>query len=776
MPPKSANRSGKSTPTKGQSRGGEKDKKKDEEDIKLQEEEEARKKAEQEEKERLEKELKEKEELAKLEALEESRREQQLRETEDKLTAIKKHVEILENDRRAHAAWGRYMRCDGSPDPTILTQINTFINLTKETGSDEINVILEELKDIYALIYELDFLLDDTPEEDVTPEQETEFKSTMLALQDLILQRYNEGTLKILKEAINQADTESGNLQKVIKGANETIMLWGNLNKNPRFKSFTFESEAFTFDLPKPLAMAEIAIRNLTTKYDSYSHQCSTFYPKQKKVQPAEEEVVNQEEGKQEEVVEGEKTEEGGEQDANETKSTGDDGRKSALSETAGSTKEGEVKEVEGEETKEGDDASTPAPEIKIDEIDELDDDILDEDVVDLRQYQQIGGVFHVDLVKLPPQPITVKGWTLRQVIDEPITVVEYPSEAFAPKPSSRAASAKEENRDTESPSKFISEQTQPPLGLSLQLPSDVMFFEEPQVAKWDPEDCHWKTTGVNDIEYTEETKSLSFKTRNFGTFCLMQDSHVNMPFQQWELRPLGLNHTLLTVTAAIAETFIEIKESECRLQAPEDVDARATELKHLYERWMSPRDLMIGLRQAGINIFPAEDSNKFVSIQEKVLDLEEIYEQMGLLSSAFAFCWSKWNASVTKNQIVLQVAPWLGHGDTRKMEAPPTDVFVAPVPPAPKITEDDWSLFLVDERKTHRLKITEYDDDFLPTHSPGAEFHSDLMHAVIETPFLEKPHLPVKDQVLDRINSSDKVFVHTVMTLLKATKCITYS
>lgn len=403
-----------------------------------------------------------------------------------------------------------------------------------------------------------------------------------------------------------------------------------------------------------------------------------------------------------------------------------------------------------------------------------MDDEILDEDIVDLRQYQQLGGVFHVDLVKLPPQPITVKGWTLRQVVDEPITVVEYPSEAFAPKlSSSRAASAKEENRDTDSPSKLILEQTQPPLGIALQLPSDVMFFEEPQVAKWDPTDSHWKTTGINDIEYTEETRNLSFKTRNFGTFCLMQDAHVNMPFQQWELRPLGLNHTLLIITAAIAEAFIEIKESECRLQAPEDPDARAHELKHLYEQWMSPMDLMIGLREAGINIFPAEDSNKFVSIQEKLLDLEEIYEQMGLLSSAFAFSWSKWNASVTKQQVVLQAAPWLGHGDTRKMEAPPTDVFVPPVAPPPKLTEDDWSIFLVDGRRTYKLKITEYDDDFLPTHSPGVEFHSDFMHAVIETPFLEKQHLPTKEQVVDRINSSDKVFVHTVMKLLKALSLI---
>jgi len=36
-------------------------------------------------------------------------------------------------------------------------------------------------------------------------------------------------------------------------------MLWGNLNKNPRFKSFEFEEEKFQFELPKSLAVADIS-------------------------------------------------------------------------------------------------------------------------------------------------------------------------------------------------------------------------------------------------------------------------------------------------------------------------------------------------------------------------------------------------------------------------------------------------------------------------------------------------------------------------------------
>lgn len=72
--------------------------------------------------------------------------------------------------------------------------------------------------------------------------------------------------------------------------------------------------------------------------------------------------------------------------------------------------------------------------------------------------------------------------------------------------------------------------------------------------------DSHWKTSGITDTTFDEENRSLTFKSRHFGVFCLTQDSHLNMPFQMWELKPLGPNHVLFTITAAIAETMIEIK------------------------------------------------------------------------------------------------------------------------------------------------------------------------------------------------------------------------
>ena len=40
------------------------------------------------------------------------------------------------------------------------------------------------------------------------------------------------------------------------------------------------------------------------------------------------------------------------------------------------------------------------------------------------------------------------------------------------------------------------------------------------------------------------------------------QDQYANMPFESWQLRPLGPNHTHLTITGGILEITVEIKVS----------------------------------------------------------------------------------------------------------------------------------------------------------------------------------------------------------------------
>nr|XP_018669746.1 axonemal 84 kDa protein isoform X1 [Ciona intestinalis] len=747
MPPKSPNRSGKSTPTRG--RPGEK---KDEEKL-LQDEEEERLRLEQEEKARQEKEAREKLEQERRAELD-TKKDKQVFETNIELGAVKLEVEQVKNDKLAHAEWNRYMKCDGKPDPTSVKEINTFISLSHEKGSPDVNIVLEDAKLILSLISELNELLEDfTPEE--FEQKVDSYRQTILSLQDLLLNRYNEATLKMLKEASYEADSESGNLQKVVDGENETIMLWANLNKNPRFKLFEFENEKISFELPKVLAMADIAVRILRTKFDHYSHQCTTFLPKKKKVK--DEEPIPEEPPKPEDAEEVEVK--GDEENGEDAKSVVEEGRQSKQSNEPGlvieGEKEEETKKDENEAGEKEDAVKTPDVQIEIEEDEE---EILDPDVVDLRQFSPLGGVYHVDLLKTPPQPNIVRGWTLTQIIDKPLSTVKYPSDnPNTGRSSSRVASANPEGRDEGSPSKTPLEQQQPPIGLTFALPSNVMFFEEPQVASWDSSDKHWKTSGITDTNFDEENRKLLFKTQEFGTFCLMQDSHLNMPFQSWELKPKGTNSTVLTITAAIAEVEIEVKDSKCRLNAPAEDPPK--ELSGLYGKWMAVPKLIAAMRDAGVNVFPAEDSHKFVSIQSKEVDLERVYEQMAILSSTFAFSWSKWNNDAGSKQVIIQIAPCL------IKENVPRDA----------VSDDDWSIFSVSDDMSYKLALSEYDEEFADVVAKGATYHCDLLHAVRETTTKDSNE-KLLEQLTEKSQNANKFFIHAVATLLKASKLVSFS
>ena len=59
--------------------------------------------------------------------------------------------------------WSRYMRCDGSPDPTVPGEINTYINLRLEDKeNNDIDIVLKQGQQDLAVsrtIYELQHVI-----------------------------------------------------------------------------------------------------------------------------------------------------------------------------------------------------------------------------------------------------------------------------------------------------------------------------------------------------------------------------------------------------------------------------------------------------------------------------------------------------------------------------------------------------------------------------------------------------------------------------------------
>jgi len=187
----------------------------------------------------------------------------------------------------------------------------------------------------------------------------------------------------------------------------------------------------------------------------------------------------------------------------------------------------------------------------------------------------------------------------------------------------------------------------------------------------------------------------------------------------------------------------IEIKDGLCSLSQPAD----KPELAHIKGQWLTPKDLIEKLRMAGVNVFPQEDSSKYVTVQNKhPLLVDRLYDQMGLVASAMAFSWSKWNSEVDENSIVIQA--------TEALQDEP-------------LLEEDWSLFMVNKRRFIKLKMTEFDEAFSDEMAQDIEFKSNLFHYSKQL---------TSEACAERVQESSIEFVDCVQQLLKATQVLTYA
>uniref|UniRef100_A0A4W4FXN1 Dynein axonemal intermediate chain 7 n=1 Tax=Electrophorus electricus TaxID=8005 RepID=A0A4W4FXN1_ELEEL len=673
--------------------------------------EEARCIAEREERERVERE--------RLEQKDRERREDELNELRHLLEVNQSAVKAWEAACRESAKWDRYRLCDGSPNPAVQPEINAFISLWKEDPVGQIQPLLQQCAMALRLTDELDLLVREEPE----PSVAQMYQETRLTLQNLIHDKLLQATEEILKSAKEQSDIETGNMQAVVRDDNVTLCLWANLNKNPRFKGHQFKEVGMGFELPKQLVTSDIGVRMLHTRYDHLSDL--SRHARVHGRRPAAIEVgtvtllaqtpeVAEDGGMR---VEGK--ERGNPQHAeDEPQSLRTQGKKVSLhASVQGQGREAQTETVTDRPTFPGEGAESVS-------------DTTNVHVVDLHQYTPLGGVFYFDVFYLPPQSVTVNGWEMRKLLDTGLLVFPYPSEQS--QVHSSVAGRVEESGTHSSP----------PVGVTVRLPESVVFLEEPQVARWDPADQQWRSDGVSETCYQAEERSLSFKMASFSAFTLLQDSHANMPFQSWELRPLGQDSAQLTITAALVEVSITVKGNRCMLQME-----RARELTPILGRWMNLPALQAAMRRSGINMFVNEYSEKYVDVHAKDPLIEHTaYEQMALVSSAFAFSWSRWNAQCQQQHLVLQVCEQLEAG---------------PVP------AKAWSLYLLGAQRSHRLKMTEWSAAFSPELAEGSEFHSTFLHMLRDG---------VSAEGWARVNHAHPLYINTVQALLCSTRVLTFS
>ncbi|XP_052031208.1 dynein axonemal intermediate chain 7 isoform X1 [Apodemus sylvaticus] len=561
----------------------------EEEERRLKEEEEARLKFEKEEQERLEIQRIEREKWNLLEKKDLERRSEEFEELA-LLEGCFPEAEKLKREMRALAQWKHYTECDGSPDPWVAQEMNTFISLWEEEKNETFEQVMEKSKLVLSLIEKLKLILLETPPCDLDSKTVLQHQGTILRLQELLSMKVNVATELLLRQASYLADLDTGNMEKTIKDENVTLYVWANLKKNPRHRSVRFSETQIGFEIPRILATSNVALRLLHTRYDHITPLFPTAA--MEKRSPGVEEQFEDKESTEKAPTE--------EKLFTEEKPANDDEQpKTEQERELNLTQEEDTKYEVIEDTvlqrtydfvEEDPHATQMELERKllseavsaaqlrlVENVVEM-PEALEAHEVDLCHFIPLGGVYHLDILELPPQCKPAKGWVLVEIRQEGLQRFTYPPES------------------TDEPDP---ESAFPPIEVTLEIHENVIFFERPKVVRWDNEGKLWRSDGISSVYYNREDRLLTFNMDTLGPVTLIQDAHVNMPYQSWELSPIGLSKVLLIVKTVFVELQIHIKVPQLELKA---------------------------------------------------------YRQMALLSSAFSFGWSKWNMVCNSTRVVFRV------------------------------------------------------------------------------------------------------------------------
>ncbi|XP_028613333.1 protein CASC1 isoform X1 [Grammomys surdaster] len=531
---------------------------------------------------------------------------------------------------RALAQWKHYTECDGSPDPWVAQEMNTFISLWEEEKNETFEEVMEKSKLVLSLIEKLKLILLETPSSDLDSKTTLQHQGFILRLQELLGMKVNVATELLLRQASTLADLDTGDMEKVIRDENVTLYVWANLKKNPRHRSVRFSDTQIGFEIPKILATSNIALRLLHTRYDHVTPLFPTAFAEGKQ-KHMEDEQFNEEERTEKAVTE--------EKILTEEKAANED-------EQPKSEEEREPSSVQEEETKHEAAEDTSIQRILYGEEDE-----------------------------------------------------------------------------------FQTTQCE----LEMKLLSEAVSADK-----------LWRSDGISSVYYNRDDRLLTFSMDTLGPVTLIQDAHINMPYQSWELSPIGNNKAVIIVKTVFIELQIHIKETLCML-ASVKLRGKVREF-HLKGKWMAPIPFILALKEAGLNIFPAIYSHFYVVVNNKVPQVElKAYRQMALMSTAFSFAWSKWNMVCNSTRVVFRVREHMIENTEHSA----------------------WSLLMFSGDRAQMLKMKEENDKFSETLREGTEFHSTLYH------MMKDFASPV---AMERVRHSDCQFIDSVCYMLLSIRVLSYS
>ncbi|KAK5638603.1 hypothetical protein RI129_012898 [Pyrocoelia pectoralis] len=370
----------------------------------------------------------------------------------------------------------------------------------------------------------------------------------------------------------------------------------------------------------------------------------------------------------------------------------------------------------------------------------------VEPNVINLRKYIVLGGIFFVDLYFQPPQPqklVSMEMTVTRLLVPKFLNEVRFRVPYKAPPPNTIKKTSNPAELEAEN-KKFEGEMDKL-IFVSLQLPEHVMWLDPPIICQWQKEKKVWSTAEIHDYKYLEETASVTFRSTSFGCFAFAVNRYTNLPYQTWDLKPETNGTVTLQITAAILVITFNIKEDNISISQMQNAPNKC--LKPYLGKYVKLPKLKRILLDVGIDIFPSFDSFCYVKEScEKHWPMEKhTYFQMAQLSCCYNFSWSRWNTVAGRRGIIMQMR---GYKPERNKQTPYSMLYITPL-------------------KAELITCTEVSATFLPEPVEGMLFYADLYALFKGTCNLIQK---------TKVQNASSLLIGTVAELLLSTRILSFS
>ncbi|KAI8812586.1 hypothetical protein BJ742DRAFT_792944 [Cladochytrium replicatum] len=168
---------------------------------------------------------------------------------------------------KMHMDWVRYIQCSTLPDPKNERDMNAYLSLLSATpvikeNSVSLELLHEQIPTLESLCTELEVYLSETIDERNAKEEGRAIPH-LLSLRKLLMEKWDSLSNHILQHIDQFPREPNENFQMTISLPNHSFGIWANLTRNPRFKMIEFNEINISASLPKPLVLANAAIRVL---------------------------------------------------------------------------------------------------------------------------------------------------------------------------------------------------------------------------------------------------------------------------------------------------------------------------------------------------------------------------------------------------------------------------------------------------------------------------------------------------------------------------------